>query len=266
MYSQSKGNDGKYYYQTPTENSWLDIYYQINNVSHITKLDENKYYGNILTSMTFYYLKEDGTKHIVFELNNDINEAYKPSIDIYNEMIAAYDEYTATYNDDSVLRINPLIKCDIKYNIGAILNMDKDMKVYRVDTNEYGVEYSDTVSLIPKQCTYWYNENIQFPLNYFEIQHEKISTFNKSIDRPVISVNKSQFKCDIKNIIKNDSKSYYFRTDYLFGISSKEKVDGDIYIDRGISYAFAPHLKLGEIKTMESLEQYGNNSFNIENS
>ena len=54
-----------------------------------------------------------------------------------------------------------------------------------------------------------------------------------------------------------------FREEYMFGISSMENVDSDIYIDRGINTAFEKHLKLGEVTSLEALEQYGNNFFKI---
>jgi hypothetical protein len=40
-------------------------------------------------------------------------------------------------------------------------------------------------------------------------------------------------------------------------------VDSDIYIDRGINAAFEKHLKLGEVTSLEALEQYGNGYFKI---
>jgi hypothetical protein len=54
-----------------------------------------------------------------------------------------------------------------------------------------------------------------------------------------------------------------FREEYRFGISSMENVDSDIYIDRGINAAFEKHLKLGEVTSLEALEQYGNRYFKI---
>ena len=43
-----------------------------------------------------------------------------------------------------------------------------------------------------------------------------------------------------------------------------QNVDGDIYINRGINAAFEKHLKLGEVTSMEALEQYGNGYFKFE--
>ena len=42
-----------------------------------------------------------------------------------------------------------------------------------------------------------------------------------------------------------------------------QNVDSDIYIDRGINAALEKHLKLGEVFTLEALEQYGNGFFQM---
>ena len=54
-----------------------------------------------------------------------------------------------------------------------------------------------------------------------------------------------------------------YREEYRFGISALENVDSDIYIDRGINAAFEKNLKLGEVTSLEALEQYGNGYFKI---
>ena len=54
-----------------------------------------------------------------------------------------------------------------------------------------------------------------------------------------------------------------FREEYKLGISSLENIDSDIYIDRGVNPSFEKHLKLGEVRTMDALLQYGNGYFKI---
>jgi len=56
-----------------------------------------------------------------------------------------------------------------------------------------------------------------------------------------------------------------FKREYMLGISSLENVDSNIYIKRGINAAFEQHLKLGEVTSMEALEQYSNGYFKIMN-
>lgn len=54
-----------------------------------------------------------------------------------------------------------------------------------------------------------------------------------------------------------------FAEEYRMGTAAPESVEADIYIDRGINAAFERHLKLGEVTSMEALEQYGLSYFNI---
>ena len=54
-----------------------------------------------------------------------------------------------------------------------------------------------------------------------------------------------------------------FKEEYKMGIATNEKVDADIYIDRGINAAFEKHLKLGEVTSLEALTQLGNGYFKI---
>ena len=54
-----------------------------------------------------------------------------------------------------------------------------------------------------------------------------------------------------------------FREEYLMGNAVMQNVDVDIYIDRGINAAYEKHLKLGEVTSMEVLEQYTNGYFKM---
>ena len=54
-----------------------------------------------------------------------------------------------------------------------------------------------------------------------------------------------------------------FRQEYLLGSATMQNVDVDIYIDRGINAAFEKHLKLGEVTSMEALEQYTNGYYKM---
>lgn len=54
-----------------------------------------------------------------------------------------------------------------------------------------------------------------------------------------------------------------FKEEYLLGISSAFESEVDVTIDRGNAAAFERHFKLSECNTMEDLENYGNNYFNL---
>ena len=63
----------------------------------------------------------------------------------------------------------------------------------------------------------------------------------------------------------NEANTYAptYRDEYLLGISSAPVVNEEVNVDRGTAAAMERHLKLGEIKTMEDMENYGNGFFNI---
>ena len=74
----------------------------------------------------------------------------------------------------------------------------------------------------------------------------------------------STFSYRIKEINNTDYSVFpLIKEDYKLGISSHEKVDGDIYINRGTVRSLDRHLKLLEVKSLESLQQYGNGYFMI---
>ena len=49
----------------------------------------------------------------------------------------------------------------------------------------------------------------------------------------------------------------------MMGSATKQNIDVDIYIDRGINAAYEKHLKLGEVTSMEALQQYTNGYFKM---
>lgn len=54
-----------------------------------------------------------------------------------------------------------------------------------------------------------------------------------------------------------------YKKEYLNHISEVPKIDVDVEFDRGAAAAFEKHFKLSECNTMEDLENYGNNYFNL---
>ena len=55
------------------------------------------------------------------------------------------------------------------------------------------------------------------------------------------------------------------REEYKIGTAYPQNLDTNMYIDRKINAAFEKHLKLGEVTTIEALEQYTNGYFEIMN-
>ena len=190
------------------------------------------------------------------------------------------------------------IFCDITYYIGATLRRKKDENYnlcYEPNRNNYGVEYKETVQFVKENREYYLkkpknldsvvpsrindvcNHSVSYPIYVYKLtqimEHVDDSQYDSSY-----SVSMADFRFNI-NIFSGNTDTFnsqedmeehngmqvlpVFREEYRFGISSMENVDSDIYIDRGINAAFEKHLKLGEVASLEALEQYGNNFFKI---
>ena len=181
--------------------------------------------------------------------------------------------------------ISDTMKCKINYNIGAILNKPSQ---YCLSSEKHkGVEYTETLDVIPNSCVYYINETTQLELNYYDLKPQIEQTIMNDYGNAQVSTRMADFKVQISywnsnsetsnnDIFKttdeptnfdpmNDTTAFpMFRRECCLGFSSIENIKGDIYIDRGVARAFDSHLKMGEIKTFEALENYGNGAFRIE--
>jgi len=86
--------------------------------------------------------------------------------------------------------------------------------------------------------------------------------YDKRLDTQIVSI--PYVKSDYEAIIKNETDYLFadtFKRDYLNDITYKPTVENDVRIDRGNYAAFEKHLKLGEIKSMETMENFSNGSF-----
>jgi len=190
------------------------------------------------------------------------------------------------------------IFCDITYYIGATLRRKKDENYnlcYEPNRNNYGVEYKETVqfvkenreyylkkpknldSIVPSRINDVCNHSVSYPIYVYKLtqimEHVDDSQYNSSYSVPMadfrFNINIFSGNTDFFNNQKDMEEHNgmqvlpVFREEYMFGISSMENVDSDIYIDRGINAAFEKHLKLGEVTSLEALEKYGNNFFKI---
>ena len=81
----------------------------------------------------------------------------------------------------------------------------------------------------------------------------------------MILINPFVYKYQINTLEYYKENDFIFKEEYKMRSSSIEKINSDIYIQRGLSKSLDNHLKLLEVKTIESLTKYGNSQFNILN-
>lgn len=55
----------------------------------------------------------------------------------------------------------------------------------------------------------------------------------------------------------------YIKIDYLLGVVEQPKVKKDVFIERGVNSTFVKNLILGDIRTMDDMELYGNGILKI---
>lgn len=192
------------------------------------------------------------------------------------------------------------IFCDVTYYIGATLRRKEGENFnicYEENRSNYGVEYTETVQFVKENREYYLKKppksgdvipskvndvsrhSISYPIYVYkmrqQLEHVDDSQYDSSYEVPM-----ADFRFNI-NIFSGDSDTFkqkysgdmashndlqvfpVFREEYRLGSSVIENIDSDIYIDRGINAAFEKHLKLGEVTSLEALEQYGNGYFKI---
>lgn len=259
----------------------------------------NYFVGNIITNMVFYYKDVDG--NVVTETEVEWSGSSLESIH-KAQSLREDVELSGDSSGNTVMFDGDDIYCDVTYYIGATLSRKEGepfMLAYEEngtgDTNyNYGVQYNETVKFVKENREYYLKKmvgkqipttfnspsahSISYPIyvyklvqNMEEIEGYEYGTYFQS---PL-----ANFKTEI-NLINDDLTTNYneyadmdtynnihvsptFKQEYMLGISSLENINSDIYIERGINAAFERHLKLGEITSMEALEQFGLNFFKI---
>lgn len=257
----------------------------------------NYFVGNIITNMVFYYKDKDGNavENTVFDWNGSSLKTIHKSQDARTE-IESDSASTVIFDGDDIY-------CDVTYYIGATLSRKQGEPfklAYSADvtTNNYnyGVEYKETVKFVKENREYYLKKmigkqiptafnspsahSISYPIFVYKMTQE-MNDIEGDEYKTYFEAPLAAFKTEINLINDNlytnfsnykDMKPYnnihvapVFKQEYMLGISSLENVDSDIYIERGINAAFEKHLKLGEVTSLEALEQYSNGYFKIIN-
>lgn len=202
----------------------------------------------------------------------------------------------------SALPTKPL--CKITYNFGAIIERPYNIVNGKYNYGQYslssdyhhGVEYTEEFSIEIGVERYYLEKDTFTNVKYLQlIPLNEVTYYMDDIiteDSEEFTANSANFKTEVVhnlaaedydekkytkeyNSSESDGRQFNFYNglmaspnmieEYNLGISSLRKVEDDIYINRGINYAFDKHIKLMEVKSLEALEQYGNGSFNIIN-
>jgi len=244
----------------PSEGEELELLYQVGNVGNIYPFEmsgETYFIGDIITDMYFYYEDISGNR------TGNSWSTYSSSLKAIQNTIP---DTAATLITDNIL-------CNITYCVGATLKKDED-DVLHIYGNNSGITYYETVEFekhneeyhlkienkktTPVQKKDPSNHSVSYPVVCYRIKKKEteIDGENKYID------NLAEFKMETSGT--NGMTIFpVLRQEYMFGSATMQNVDADIYIDRGINAAIDKHLKLGEVTSMEALENYSNGYFKI---
>lgn len=243
----------------------LDLPYHLYNTCNIQKtdipyeFDNEKYYkvyGDILTKIELYYKDAVGKEINIEELVWDENQGN------ISKIKAKIDNVEGNTNCDGNVYLRFTYKC------GALLNIvgTKDKCHYDIsddDTNY--ITYTDEKIVTIQPITYQSTVNTSYYIYYFNLESTEIETveneeLNTSTDYNMCYFSyKSTYPFDETS----EKQDVSVMLEYKLGNSSRQKVDSDVFVQRGVSSAFEKYLALGSIQSFEALENYQNHTFNI---
>lgn len=143
--------------------------------------------------------------------------------------------------------------------------LDNDVDLYNPVWNTGYTQIISTSYGISKQITNAKpNTNALIPQDLYEYR-----IWNEANDNSVImysDINSSDSIITYTSSGLTNSNSILYpmcKLDYLMGVIEKPKIEIDVYVDRGNNSSYDKHLKLGDVKSLNDLELYGNGYFKI---
>lgn len=249
----------------PKEFESLDIRYKTGNVSNLKRIND-VLFGDIIVSIEFYKYDNDGNR-VYLAIDSQRTASPYVSVDIDT----AYD----TKKDSK----NNLLSDELYVDIFYLKNAE--LTYYRT-SNNYSTNKAYSYTFAPKRLYkvsdgYVLNKDTytvkKKPFNYFINSTNAVVVYYYDLI-PILTdeydnvLTEFTLKYDVFSVTNDYNGFLYspsFKNELYLGISSKENLDTNIYIDRGINASFEKHLKLGELLTLNDLEEYGNGYFNVIN-
>lgn len=264
-----------YNYQ-PLEGSELEPLYQVGNVACVSAFslsyedyENNKkknepspirHVGDIISSMMFYYADANGDK--ISYTAKKVGGTIKSSLNAIQESTKKATEYKNNYPMEV---ISDNVYCEIVYNIGATIAYDKTKASYSI-SGDSGVEYTEIVEFEKVKTEYYMgNDSHSYPIYVYKLRQGDNPTASFTAPINVFDSGLTTTYSSIDGMDDYNGLDAYptFQDAYNIGISSLPIVDSDVNIDRGNNAAFEKHLKIGEVTSLEALENYTNGYFKM---
>ena len=284
-------------YAQPNIGEELEPLYQVGNVSSISpfKLTYENYYkddkkltfiGNIISKMEFYYTDGDNKKiDVQVDVKKNDDGTYEKKRSVYitsiekGELKSSLEAIKKTRDVIEIYKRNfPVnvvsdnIHCDITYHIGATLNRIGN-DYFIADEYNSGVTYTESVEFVKNKEEYYLgSDKVSYPIYVYEmLQNDSyIATFKAQINTYKNSGTTEKSKIESSYSKKDDMDSHNgldvyptYQEAYNIGVVSSPIIDSNVNIYRGNNAAFEKHLKLGEVTSLEALENYTNGYFTM---
>lgn len=199
--------------------------------------------------------------HVKYENSSDcpMEIPYKVG-EIFN--ITTYDDNTKTC--DVVTNIDydsGSSSVTINYVLGATYS--KINGEYSAITEEVGIHYQEELYFTKKAENVLLDGYMNAKLYYYDVDYD---TNMKYIYNEELKVGRYVRMAKIIGMEVNNIREYnypHFTTEGINSLYNNPKYSVDITYNRGAGAAWENHFKLSECNTMEDLENYGNNYFNI---
>lgn len=279
--------------ESKKDEPWLTLPYKPKTIVHITRETDvdtdvesgvytegkevEKIWCDYLESITFYYSDSFGNRLAYIKCDDE--DVKYDDLDISLVESKLKEQFSGSTSANTFGSEHFLIsdlKCEFKYHMGCVIISKKNADgIYDYVIEDGGVTYYDNVTLVKKQCEFYLNNSSFYMMNYydmiFETKNYTDETYGHNVTVPI-----AKFSCKMNSFdevwidsetleFKNDNYVNFplIREEYKLGSSSHEKIESDIYINRGTARAIDNHIKLMEVRSLESLEQYGNGYFKI---
>lgn len=228
----------------PKEGETLDLQYHVGNFSRdlsliYSTLDEKRYNGGMITEIDIDVMLPDDTTMESKAYTVQDNDLYEYLCDVFSN-----ESYK-----------NCTVKCTVKYvgcaTIQHTITSAEDKPLVSppqvVDDSKY-IRYEEEFYVTKLPQTFNITQCFGFVVYYFNLE-------------PINGV--AKFYLD--DITDEDKPTAFpvFREEERLGLCLNEKVDGNIYFNRGMGQALSKQLKLMEVHSLKSLENYSNNEFTI---
>lgn len=170
----------------------------------------------------------------------------------------------------------------IPFTVGVVdgngisnISYDSDFVTFEYSYND--IQYKETYKYNTGQTmeivldgyeniTIYYNE-IDYDFTEQTIYNKHYGLYREGNLADIVQYREGHVWCDDKSngyvASAETINAPIFKEEYLLGISSTFEADVNVTINRGNAAAFERHFKLSECNSMEDLENYGNNIFNL---